>query len=50
MSATVTMEAATTAAITQMEVTLVPAIMASDLTVMDVLVKVSMRCMYSIIL
>ena len=40
MSATVTMEAATTAAITQLEVTLVPAIMTTDLTMMDILVKV----------
>ena len=40
MSATVKMEAATTAAITQMEVTLVPAIMTTDLTMMDTLVKV----------
>ena len=41
MSATVTMEVATTTAMTQMEVTHVPAIMATYLTVMDTLVKVS---------
>ena len=41
MSASVTMEVATTTAMTQMEVTLVPAIMATDLTVVDILVKVS---------
>ena len=42
MSVSLTMEVATTTAITQTEVTLVPAIMATDLTVMDILVKVSM--------
>ena len=41
MSASATMEVATTTAITQMEVTHVPAIMATSLTVMDTLVKVS---------
>ena len=41
MSASVTMEVATTTAMTQMEVTFVPAIMATDLTVVDILVKVS---------
>ena len=40
MSASVTMEVATTTAMTQMEVTLVPATMATNLTVMDILVKV----------
>ena len=40
MSASVTMVVANTTAMTQMEVTLVPAIMATDLTVMDILVKV----------
>ena len=40
MSASLTMEVATTTAITQMEVTLVPVIMATNLTVMDVIVKV----------
>ena len=40
MSASVIMEVATTTAMTQMEVTLVSAIMAPDLTAMDVLVKV----------
>ena len=40
MSASVIMEVATTTAMTQMEVTLVSAIMATDLTAMDVLVKV----------
>ena len=40
MSASVTMEVATTTAITQMEVTLVPAIMAISSTAMDILVKV----------
>ena len=39
-SASVTMEVATTTAMTQMEVTHVPAIMATGLTVMNVLVKV----------
>ena len=43
MSASVIMEVATTTAMTQMEVTLVPAIMATDLTVMDILVKVCKR-------
>ena len=40
MSASVTMEVVTTTVITQMEVTYVPAIMATGLTVMDKLVKV----------
>ena len=40
MSASVTMEVANTTAITQMEVTHVPAIMGTDLTVMDIFVKV----------
>ena len=40
MSASVTMEVATTTAMTQMEVTHVPAIMATYLTVMGTLVKV----------
>ena len=40
MSASVTMEVATTTAMTQMEVTFVSAIMATDLTVMDILVMV----------
>ena len=40
MSVSVTMEVATTTAITQMEVTLVPAIMAMNLTAMGILVKV----------
>ena len=40
MSASVTTEVATTTAMTQMEATLVPAIMVTNLTVMDVLVKV----------
>ena len=40
MSASVTMEVVTTTVITQMEVTYVPAIMATGLTVMDTLVKV----------
>ena len=43
MSASVTMEVATTTAMTQMEVTFVSAIMAIDLTVMDILVKVGKR-------
>ena len=43
MSASSTMEVATTTVITQMEITLVPAIMATDLTVMDILVKVGKR-------
>ena len=40
MSASVTMAVVTTTAMTQMEVTLVSAIMATDLTAMDTLVKV----------
>ena len=40
MSVSVTMEAATTTAVTLMEVTHVPAMMASNLTVMDTHVKV----------
>ena len=40
MSASVTMEVVTTTVITQMEVTYVPAIMATGLTMMDTLVKV----------
>ena len=40
MSASVTMEVATTTAITQMEVTHAPAIMATNSTAMDILVKV----------
>ena len=40
MSASATMEVATTTAITQMEVTHVPAIMATNLIAMDILVKV----------
>ena len=40
MSASVTMEVATTTVMTQMEVTLVPVIMATDSTAMDTLVKV----------
>ena len=40
MSASLTMEVATTTAITQMEVTLVPVIMATNLTAIDVIVKV----------
>ena len=40
MSASVAMEVATTTAMTQMEATLVPAIMATNLTVMGTLVKV----------
>ena len=40
MSASPTMEVATTTAITQTEVTLVPAMMATNLTAMDILVKV----------
>ena len=43
MSASVTMGVASTTAMTQMEVTHVPAIMATDLTVMDILVKVGKR-------
>ena len=40
MSATATMEVATKTAMTQMEVTHVPVMMATNLTVMDTLVKV----------
>ena len=40
MSVSVTMEVVTTTVITQMEVTYVPAIMTTGLTVMDTLVKV----------
>ena len=40
MSVSRTMEVATTTAMTQMEVTHAPAIMATGLTVMDILVKV----------
>ena len=40
MSASPTMEVANTTVITQMEVTHVPAIMTTNLTVMDILVKV----------
>jgi len=40
MSVTVTMEVANTTAMTQMEVIYVPAIKATNLTAMDVLVKV----------
>ena len=40
MSASVAMEVAITTAMTQTEVTHVPAIMATDLTAMDILVKV----------
>ena len=43
MSASVTMEVATTTAMTQMEVTFVSAIMATFLTVMDTLAKVGKR-------
>ena len=43
MSVSETMEVATTTAITQMEVTLAPAIMATNLTVMDTLVKVGKK-------
>ena len=46
MSVSVTMEVATTTVITLMEVTLVPAIMATNLTVMDTLVKVG-KCINS---
>ena len=55
MSVSLTMEVATTTAMTQTEVTLVPAMMATNLTAMDILVKVYredsmsrnlMRCMY----
>ena len=40
MSVSLTMEVASTTAMTQTEVTLVPAIMATNLTAMDILVKV----------
>ena len=40
MSVSMTMEVATTTAMTQMEVIIVPAIMATNLTAMDILVKV----------
>ena len=40
MSASVTMEIATTTVKTQKEVTLAPVIMATNLTMMDILVKV----------
>ena len=40
MSVLVTMEVATTTAMTQMEVTIVPVMMATSLIVMDTLVKV----------
>ena len=40
MSASVTMEVVTTTAMTQMEATHVPVIMAMSLMVMDILVKV----------
>ena len=43
MSASIAMEAATTTAMIQMEVTHVPAIMATNLTAMDILVKVGSR-------
>ena len=43
MSASLTMEVATTTAITQMEVTLVPVIMVTNLTAIDVIVKVGWR-------
>ena len=42
MSASATMEVVTTTAITQMEITPVPAIMDTDSTVMDIHVKVNM--------
>ena len=42
MSVSVTMEVATTTAMTHMEVTNVPAMMATNLAVMVILVKVSM--------
>ena len=45
MSASATMEVATTTVMTPMEVTLVPAIMATSLTAMDVLVKVGKLCL-----
>ena len=53
MSASITMEVANTTVMTQIQVTHVPAIMATDLTAIDIHVKVSkrcrnlMRCMYS---
>ena len=40
MSVSLTVKVATTTAITQMEVTLVSAMMATNLTAMDVIVKV----------
>ena len=43
MSASATMEVASTTAMTQMEVTHVSAVMATNLSVMDVLVKVGKR-------
>ena len=43
MSVSETMEVVTTTAITQIEVTLAPAIMATNLTVMDTLVKVGKK-------
>ena len=43
MNASMTMEVATTIAMTQMEVTHVPAIMDTNLTEMDILVKVSCK-------
>ena len=43
MSVSITMEVANTTVVTQIQVTLVPAIMATDLTAMDILVKVSKR-------
>ena len=43
MSASVTMDVATTTALTQLEATLVPAIMATYLTTMDTHVKVRYR-------
>ena len=42
MSASATMEVVTTSAITQMEITPVPAIMDTDSTMMGILVKVNM--------
>ena len=43
MSASTTMEIANTTVMTQIQVTHVPAIMATDLTVMDIHVKVGKR-------
>ena len=43
MSASPTMEVANTTAMTPMEVTHVPAIMGTDLTVMDIFVKVYVK-------